>query len=318
MMKKQVIKIMSLGALALGLMGCGQGEENDQKEIGIIQYAEHQALNDSREGFLEGLAEGDLKDGEKIKVDYQNAQADQSNLNSIAQGMKGRKDLVFTIATPAAQAALNADKETPTLFTAVTDPESANLVKSNDQPKTNASGTSDKAPVEKAVDLLLKINPEIKTVGMLYNSSEVNSEVQFAALKKYAESKGLNVEAQTVTTTNEVQSAITALAKKVDGICLPTDNTIAQTIPTIGKVVKEAKVPTIGAESAHIEGCLATYGVNFKNLGRQTAEMAIKILEEGADISKMPVEKADEFELQVNEEMASALGIDTEQLKKGE
>ncbi|OFN02507.1 ABC transporter substrate-binding protein [Aerococcus sp. HMSC062A02] len=317
-MNKKIRAILGLGLVGLSLAGCSQGGQDGQKEIGIIQYGEHQALNDAREGFVEGLEEAGFKDGETIHIDYQNAQADQSNLNSIAQNMKGRKDLTFAIATPAAQAALNADKQTPILFTAVTDAVSANLVKSLDQPGTNASGTSDIAPVEKAVDLLLTIDPSIKTVGMPYNSSEVNSEIQFKAFKDYAESKGLKVEAQTVTATNEVQSAITALAKRVDGICLPTDNTIAQTIPTIGSVVREAKVPTIGAESAHLEGCLATYGVNYKDLGRQTAEMAVKILKDGADVSQIPVEKAKDYELVVNEAMAKELGIDPAQIKKGE
>lgn len=320
------IKKLSLLTLsALTLMVCGQnqsesasseasseaagGEAKEKVSIGINQFMEHESLNQSRQGFLDEMEKQGYKEGDNLSVDYKNAQGDQANLQSIAQQLAGNHDLILNIATPSAQSMANADKETPQLFTAVTDPVEAKLVESMDKPGANITGTSDKADTAVLVDLLLKADPDIQTIGIIYNSSEINSETQYEEAKEEIESRGLKVESAAVASTNDVQSAISALADKVDGIYVPTDNTIASSISTIGQVLMDKKVPSVAAFGAGVEGTLASYGVDYEHLGRQTATQAIQIIE-GKKPADLPVELADELEVNVNEEMAEALGID--------
>ncbi|KAA9300629.1 MULTISPECIES: ABC transporter substrate-binding protein [Aerococcus] len=314
---KQLVKVLGLGALALTLGACGEASGNAEKaeaSVGVLQFMEHESLDRAREGFTDALKEAGYEEGKSLTLNYQNAQGDQSNLQSITQQLAGKNDLILSIATPAAQAMLNTDKKTPQLFTAVTDPVSAKLVESAEKPGANMTGTSDGAPTDKVVDLLLKADPSIQTIGILYNSSEVNSEMQYKEAKDYIESKGLKVESMTVTTTNEIQQATKALAKKVDGIYLPTDNTVANTIQTIGQVLKEEKVPSVAAFDAGVEGTLCAYGVDYYELGKQTGQMAIDILKNGKNPADMPVQKSEKLVVKVNEDMAKALGIDPKSL----
>ncbi|MCY3065644.1 ABC transporter substrate-binding protein [Aerococcus mictus] len=315
---KKYLRYLAAGLLTCTLAACSnQGKEssNDKVDVGIIQYMEHDSLQRAKEGFQDSLKEAGYEEGKNLAIEFHNSQGDQSNLQSITQQLKGKKDLVLSIATPAAQAMLNTDKETPQLFTAVTDPVGAKLVESMEKPGKNMTGTSDMAPVGDVVDLLLKADPSIKTIGILYNSSEVNSEVQYEQAKEYIESKGLKVESMTVTSTNEVQQATKILAEKVDGIYLPTDNTIANTIQTIGKVLMETKTPSVAAFDAAIEGSLCAYGVDYYKLGQQTGNMAVDILKGDKKPEETPVEISKELVVKVNDEMAAALGMDSEELK---
>ncbi|WP_232617494.1 ABC transporter substrate-binding protein [Aerococcus tenax] len=315
---KKYLRYLAAGLLTCTLAACSnQGKEssNDKVDVGIIQYMEHDSLQRAKEGFQDSLKEAGYEEGKNLAIEFHNSQGDQSNLQSITQQLKGKKDLVLSIATPAAQAMLNTDKETPQLFTAVTDPVGAKLVESMEKPGKNMTGTSDMAPVGNVVDLLLKADPSIKTIGILYNSSEVNSEVQYEQAKEYIESKGLKVESMTVTSTNEVQQATKILAEKVDGIYLPTDNTIANTIQTIGKVLMETKTPSVAAFDAAIEGSLCAYGVDYYKLGQQTGNMAVDILKGDKKPEETPVEMSKELVVKVNDEMAAALGMDSEELK---
>ncbi|MEG3805221.1 ABC transporter substrate-binding protein [Aerococcus mictus] len=315
---KKYLRYLAAGLLTCTLAACSnQGKEssNDKVDVGIIQYMEHDSLQRAKDGFQDSLKEAGYEEGKNLAIEFHNSQGDQSNLQSITQQLKGKKDLVLSIATPAAQAMLNTDKETPQLFTAVTDPVGAKLVESMEKPGKNMTGTSDMAPVGDVVDLLLKADPSIKTIGILYNSSEVNSEVQYEQAKEYIESKGLKVESMTVTSTNEVQQATKILAEKVDGIYLPTDNTIANTIQTIGKVLMETKTPSVAAFDAAIEGSLCAYGVDYYKLGQQTGNMAVDILKGDKKPEETPVEMSKELVVKVNDEMAAALGMDSEELK---
>ncbi|MDK6292322.1 MULTISPECIES: ABC transporter substrate-binding protein [Aerococcus] len=315
---KKYLRYLAAGLLTCTLAACSnQGKEssNDKVDVGIIQYMEHDSLQRAKEGFQDSLKEAGYEEGKNLAIEFHNSQGDQSNLQSITQQLKGKKDLILSIATPAAQAMLNTDKETPQLFTAVTDPVGAKLVESMEKPGKNMTGTSDMAPVGDVVDLLLKADPSIKTIGILYNSSEVNSEVQYEQAKEYIESKGLKVESMTVTSTNDVQQATKILAEKVDGIYLPTDNTIANTIQTIGKVLMETKTPSVAAFDAAIEGSLCAYGVDYYKLGQQTGNMAVDILKGDKKPEETPVEMSKDLVVKVNDEMAAALGMDSEELK---
>ncbi|MBL6538305.1 ABC transporter substrate-binding protein [Streptococcus suis] len=307
--KKIVLSSVALLS-AVTLAACSaSSSDSESVKLGIIQYAEHDALSASREGFLEALAEAGYVEGENLTVDYQNSQGDQANLQTMVEQLAGENNVNFAIATPAAQALLSVDSETPSVFTAVTDPVEAGLVNSMEAPGGNMTGSVDATDVEGQIDMLLKVVPEAKTVGIFYNSSEVNSEVQAETAKKALEAAGVSVVVKTVTSTNDVQQVMTSLAGQVDAIYLPTDNTVASTASTIGEILKEAKVPAMGSDAAVLDAALFTYGVDYHAIGVQAGELAVQILE-GADPAKLAVETPETAAIAVNEEMASAVGID--------
>ncbi|NQN91126.1 ABC transporter substrate-binding protein [Streptococcus suis] len=312
---KNIILSSVVALSALTLAACSSNsEDSGSVKVGIIQYAEHEALTSAREGFIEALEDAGFKEGENLTIDFQNSQGDQANLQTMVGQLAGENDLNFAIATPAAQALLNADGETPSVFTAVTDPVEAGLVESLDAPGGSMTGSIDATDVEGQIDMLLKVVPSAKTVGIFYNSSEVNSEVQADQAKQALEAKGIKVEVATVTSTNDVQQAMTSLAAKVDAIYLPTDNTVASTASTIGEILQEAKVPAMGSDAAVIDATLFTYGVDYHAIGVQAGELAVKILK-GDKPADLPVEKPNTAAVTVNEEMATVLGFDAETIK---
>lgn len=314
-MKFKKLKVL-LGISLLVLGGCSnKGEvKTDNIKIGVLQYAEHNALTSAREGFVEALAEEGYT-SDKVTFNVQNAMGDQSNLQTIAEQLARKNDLNFVIATPAAQAMVNVDDRTPTIFTAVTDPVAASLLVKTDAPEGNVTGTVDLTSVDKQIEKLLKIVPKAKKVGIFYNSSEVNSEAQAKIAKETLKKSGVEVVEKTVTTTNDVQQVITSLASEVDAIYFPTDTTVASTISTIGAVLKEKKVPALGGDKAVLEGMLVTYGVDYKEIGRQAGRQAAQILK-GKKISELPVEQPKKLAVDINDDMVRALGLNKEELLK--
>ncbi|MGT2667535.1 ABC transporter substrate-binding protein [Streptococcus rifensis] len=315
-MKFRRIAFMALSFIAVtSLAACSSSDQNsDQVSIGIIQYAEHDALSAAKDGFLEALKEGGYEEETNLKVDFQNAQGDQANLQTMVEQLAGKNDVNFAIATPAAQALLNVDGETPSVFTAVTDPVSAGLVESMENPGGNMTGSIDATDVAGQIEMLLKVVPEAKTVGIFYNSSEVNSEVQAKEAQEALEQAGVKVIVKTVTTTNDVQQVMTSLSGQVDAIYLPTDNTVASTAATIGEILMDKKVPAIGSDEAYLEGVLFTYGVDFHAIGVQAGQLALDILE-GKNPADIPVEKPETASIAVNEEMAAVLGIEPDSIE---
>lgn len=277
-------------------------------KIGVSQIVEYSALDESRKGFTKALEDSGYVDGKNIKIDYQNAQGDIATAQTIGKKFASdNKDLIFAIATPSAQGAYNATKKIPIIITAVTDPVQAGIVKSLDKPDTNVSGTSDYLPVEKQLDLMKKLVPNAKKIGVLYNTSEVNSEVQVNELKKAA--KGYEVIALGITSTNEVSSAINSLSKKIDVLYVPTDQLVVSSMPIIVKSTLEAKVPIIASEKGSVDaGALATVGIDYYDLGYQSGKMAVEALK-GGDISKMPIQKAKHTEVYINKSSLKALDI---------
>jgi len=304
-----LITALSLGSLA----GCGSEKAADKKvvKVGIVQLVEHNALDAANKGFVDGLAARGYKEGETIEFDRQNAQADQSNLQNIAQRFVNNKvSLICAIATPAAQAAANLTKDIPIVATAVTDYEQAKLVASNAAPKGNVTGTTDMNPIKEQVDLLLKLMPNAKTIGTVYCSSEVNSETQVKLMKEYAQSKGLTVVESTVSTVNDIQQAAQSLVGKVDAIYEPTDNIIASAMPTLVAITNPAKIPVICGEPNMVKaGGLATYGVDYYQLGLQTGEMAADILDGKSKPAAMAIQSLKEMKLTINESNAKLLGL---------
>jgi len=275
-----------------------------------VQIIEHPSLNTIREAFIEQLAAYGFKDGENVIIDYQNAQNDQSNLKAICQKFVADKsDLIVAIATPSATAAAGETDKIPVLFSAVTDPLSAGLVKNLEKPGGNVTGTSDAVSASKIMELARRITPDIKIIGALYNSSEANSISVINNLKEYAAANGLEVIEGTVTNTSEVQQVTQSLAEKVDAIFSPIDNTIASAMPVVAQVAKAAKIPVyVGADSMVNDGGLATYGINYVTLGHETAGMAAEILN-GKNPGEMPVRTIKDVEIYVNQATADAIGI---------
>ncbi|HEL1567576.1 TPA: ABC transporter substrate-binding protein [Streptococcus suis] len=317
--KLATISVASMGLLTLA--ACSSSSEqasSDVVKVGVLQYMEHESLTAAREGFVAELEANDYKEGEKLVLDYQNAQGDQANLQTISEQLTDGNDIVLAIATPSAQSLATVSTETPIVFTAVTDPLSADLVESIEKPGGLLTGTSDQAPIDKQVELLGQAVPDAKTVGILYTTSERNSEVQVEQAKELLEKAGYKVVVKGITSSNEVQDATTSLMKDVDALFIPTDNTVASTMTMIGELSVEHKVPVIGGSTDMVdEGGLLTYGTNYEALGRQTAKMAIKIIE-GANVSETAVEYPETVSLHVNEEMAQKLGIDTSKLAVSE
>ncbi|MBB1013200.1 putative ABC transport system substrate-binding protein [Dietzia kunjamensis] len=298
---------------ALVLAGCSGGGENDAAggggesyRIGINQLVQHPALDSATAGFKEAFSEA----GVEVEFDEQNANGEQGTALTIAQQFASDDlDLALAVATPAAQAMAQNITDVPLLFTAVTDPVSAELVDSMEEPGANVTGTSDAAPIEKQLELLKEIVPDAERIGIVYASGEVNSQVQVDQAREAAGPLGLEIETQTVTTVNEIQQAVEALGD-VDAIYVPTDNMVVSGIASLVQVAESKQIPVIAAESGTVEGgAVATLGIDYTELGRQTGEMALRILRDGEDPATMPVETATEFTYVVNEDAAERQGV---------
>lgn len=284
-------------------------------KIGVLQLTQHAALDKANEGFIAALDES----GIKYEVDQQNASGEQSACQTIAEKLvNDGNDLIYAIATPAAQAVAGVTSEIPIVLSAVTDPAESGLVASNDAPGGNVTGTSDLTPVKEQIELLKQILPDAKTVGILFCSSESNSEIQAAMAREACEANGLEHIDFTVSSSNEIQTVVESMVGKVDVIYAPTDNTIAAGMPTVSMIATDNGLPIICGEQGMVEaGGLATYGIDYYQLGYMAGQMAVEILRDGADPATMPIGylSADQCELTVNDETAAALGIDVSGLK---
>ncbi|MFO7152679.1 MAG: ABC transporter substrate-binding protein [Bacillota bacterium] len=304
--------------LALSLLvGCGSQDTAGEKageekvfKIGISQFVEHPALDSARQGFIDGLKEAGFEEGKNVTFIVENAQADFPTTQTIANKFVSEKvDLILAIATPSAQAAANATKEIPILITAVTDPVSAGLVKSLEKPETNVTGTTDMNPVKEQLKLLKEILPNAKNVGILYNAAEANSKVQVEIAKEAAKELNITLHEATVANSSEVNQAVQSIAGKVDAVYLPTDNTIASAIGAVVKVCNEAKIPVIGSERGMVQGgAIATLGVDYYLLGKQTGAIAARVLK-GENPSEIPVEGSKEYKLIINKTAAERAGV---------
>lgn len=312
MKKLFVISLAFLLVISLFLAGCGGQKKAEQKvfKIGISQFVEHPALDAARNGFIDGLKEAGFEEGKNVTFVIENAQGDFPTAQTIANKFVGEKvDMILAIATPSAQAAANATKDIPILITAVTDPVAAGLVKSLEKPETNVTGTTDMNPVKEQLELLKEILPDAKNVGILYNAAEANSKVQVDLAKKAAGELNLTIHEATVASSSEVNQAVQSLSGKVDAIYAPTDNTIASAIGAVVKVCNDAKIPVIAAERGMVEGgALATLGIDYYLLGKQTGAIAARVLK-GENPAEIPVEGSKEYKLIINKKAAERLGI---------
>ena len=311
-MKKILLVVVSL----LMVLACGnknsdtvsgkngsQPADNKQVyKIGVTQFMEHPSLNLAKKGFEDAFKEA----GVNADFDEKNANGEVTNANLIATNYKAdKKDLVFGIATPSAQALVNNISDIPVLFSAVTDPASAKLL------NPNVTGTSDKLEnVEAQLDLLLKIKPGVKKIGVLYNPSEQNSAVQVQDIQKISKQKNIEVVLQGINNFGELAQATKNLLGSTDALYLPTDNLVVSGMNLIASEAVNAKKPVVVSENSSVkEGALFTMGLDYYALGKRTGEMAIEILK-GKPVSQIPFETSKQMKLYVNSKTAQALGLD--------
>lgn len=280
----------------------------EMKTVAIMQYVEHPSLDTIRESIIDELEAKGYVEGQNITIDYQNAQADQSNLNTIASKFVGEKaDVIIAIATPAAQAAAAATSDIPIVFSAITDPVGAKLVDNLEAPSGNVTGTSDAIPVDQTFELCKALTPDVEKIGFLYTASEVNSQSVIEEAKTLAKDYGFEFEESTITNSSELQQAAEILSGKVDAIYTPIDNGIASAMQVLAEVGKNAGIPVyVGADSMVADGGYATVGIKYEDLGVKTADMVVEILE-GTAISDVPVATLDQFYKVINKKTATAI-----------
>jgi len=287
--------------------------ENSQDkvyEIGINQYVTHASLDAARQGFIDALKENGFEEGKNVKFDMLNAEGSPDTALTISQKFASeKKDLIFAIATPSAQASAQATTDIPILITAVTDPVSAGLVDSIEKPGGNVTGTTDMNPVKEQLALVSQLTTGTR-VGLLYNTGETNSEVQVNIAKEAAKDLGLTLELAGVTNSSEVKQAAESLVGKIDAFYIPTDNTVVSALDTVVAVAESNKLPVVVGEGDSVKnGGLITYGLDYYKLGYQTGEMAIKVLKGEAKPADMPIETQKDLKLYINETEAKKIGI---------
>ena len=283
-------------------------ESGKTYSIGISQYGEHASLDNCREGFLQGLAQAGIEEGVNLKVDYQNAGFDDNIAVQIGQQFSAENvDLMVAIATPSAVACYAAaeDKDIPVIFTAITDPVQAKL------DSGNITGTSDKLPVEAQLDLIRQLQPQAKTIGIIYTTSEPNSVSAIEEYKAKAPDYGFEIDTVGVTSQAEVtQAADTLISHKVDCFSNLTDNNVVGVLAAILEKTDEAGIPVYGSEIEQVKlGCVASAGIDYVKLGIQTGLMAAKVLTGQSSCQEMPYETIAEYGIYVNSAALEAMNI---------
>ncbi|WP_051188471.1 ABC transporter substrate-binding protein [Proteocatella sphenisci] len=319
-MKKSMKALAVIISMTLVLAGCSQGEskgepapEAKKLKIGITQIIDHPALNASRDGFVQRLEEL----GIEADISMQDAQGDIANAQMIAEKFASDDvDLILSIATPTSQAAQNATKEAaiPVIFTAVSDPVFSGLLNNPEAPEANLTGVTDEISLENRramFEILKELNPEMKSVGVVFNTGESNSQVQIEDIEKVAAEFDIKVEKVGIAGITDINQALESLAKKSDAMMLINDNMIASSMELIAKTAKEKGIITISGDSSHVDsGALISVGISYFDLGVQAADMAKLILVEGTEISKIPVQSSKDFIKKVNTDTLNALGLD--------
>ena len=313
------VAIATIAAMSMGMLaGCGGGkEEAKEYKVGVVQLVQHGSLDEANAGMIAGLADNGFVEGENLVVKQENAQNDQSNLQSIAQAfIADEVDLILAIATPAAQVMAANTEEIPIVGTAITSFEGAGLVESDEAPGYNVTGTNDMNPVEEQVNLLLQLKPDAKVIGTIYTAAEVNSQIQVDLLDKVAAAKGLTVEKRTIQNVNDIQQAAQSLVGVADALWLPTDNNVASAMPNVVGVTDPAGIITItGEESMTVAGGTATYSFSYYDIGYNAGVMAAQILKGEADPATLPVQspKAEDLTAIINTDAVELLGLEVPQ-----
>lgn len=329
-MKKQILGVMLSAAMILGLTACGGTAQTQETTaaaqdsaaegnyvIGISQFAEHGSLDNCREGFLAGLAEEGITEGTNLTVLFDNAQADTGTAGTISDNFVSKKaDLICAIATPSAMSAYNSALNTdiPVIYTAVSDPVGAGLAKEDGSPVGNITGTSDALAVDEQLKMIRRILPDAKKIGILYTTSEANSVSTVAQYKEIAGNYGFEIVDSGINTLADVDLAAADLVTKVDCITNLTDNTVVSALQTLISKATDAGIPVFGSEVEQVKaGCVASMGLEYYELGRQTGHMAAKVLKGEAKASELNYEVITEPSLYVNTAAAERAGVTLEE-----
>lgn len=315
-MKKRILAAMMTVALAAAMMtGCGNtaGGSSDSYTIGISQFAVHGSLDNCREGFLAGLAEEGIVEGENLKVEYVNAQAEPATAAMTADNFVSKKvDMICAIATPSATTAYNStlNSDIPVIYTAVSDPVAAGLANEDGSSVGNITGTCDALAVDAQLQMIREILPDAKTIGIIYTTSEANSISTVAQYEEAAGNYGFEIVTTGVTAMSEVSLAAADMVKKVDCITNLTDNTVVSALQTVLEEANKAGIPVFGSEVEQVKaGCVASMGLEYYELGKQTGKMAAMVLKGEAKVSDMKFETISEPSLYVNFAAADKIGL---------
>ncbi|MBS5987868.1 ABC transporter substrate-binding protein [Clostridium sp.] len=315
MVGKKKIALLLCDLLGASLLvGCGGETENEKetvkKKVGIIQLIQHDALDQANKGFIDGLAEKGYKDGENIEIEQQNASGKQDTAQQIAgQFVSSKKDLIFAIATPTAQACYNATKDIPIVFSAVTNPVNDGLAKDWKSSGCNTTGTSDMANIDEQLALLKEVLPNAKTLGVVYTTSETNSVNQVNELELLAPKYNLKIKKIGVANINEINQVLSNSMGDIDVLYAPTDNNVAASYELVAQIALKANKPVIGAEPAVVEkGGLLSKGIDYYELGKMAGYKAAEILD-GKNPQEIEIETMKELAITVNTDVAKKLGI---------
>ena len=307
-MRRKVMAMVMAAMTMAAAMAVPAMADEESVTIVISQFAEHGSLDNCREGFLEGLKEAGYEEGKNLTIEYQNAQADTGNAATIADSFVNKKvDLICAIATPSAMSAYNSamDADIPVIYTAVSDPAGAGLVNEDGTNVGNITGTSDKLPVTEQMALIRELMPDAKKIGILYTTSEANSVSTIQEYKDHAEEYGFEIVDTGINTIADVEMAAKDLASKVDCISNLTDNTVVSALQTVLAAANDAKIPVFGSEVEQVKnGCVAAVGIDYVALGKQTGEMAAKVLKGEATAAETPFEICEGGNVYVNTEAA--------------
>lgn len=306
-MKKTNIFLAAGLCLSL-LTGCSSG--SNLTKVGVVQFVSHEALDQSREGFVKALAEEGFVDGENIEIEYANAQGDHSSLASISSELTNDSSLILAIGTSTAQQVAQETSTIPIVGAAITDYQSAGLIESNENPGTNVTGVSDFSSYEKQVELIRTIFPEATRIGIMYTSSEINSETQAKEMERIATEMGFTVSVKTVADATVINDTMTSFAGTIDVLYVPTDNILSSAMPSVTEAASQIGVPVIAGEFNQVsDGALASLGVNYEALGEQAGHQAASILRGESKPAEMPIQYQEELTIYYNSQTATRLGI---------
>lgn len=314
--KNLLATIIALTVMVVAALFMTQKEQSSQSassekvKIGVLQFVTHDSLDEIYKGIKAGLEEGGYSTTDNLEIDFMNAEADQSQVQTMSKKLVDNgNELLIGIATPAAQGLANATTELPIIMGAVTDPVGANLVTDLKNPGGNITGVSDQTPVADAVSLIKEITPDAKTIGVLYSSNEDNSKIQVAEFKAAAEEAGYTVLEYAVASSNELASTVEVATSKTDVLFTPVDNTVASAFSTVVSVANKTKTPIFTSVEDMVEGGgIASVTLSQYDLGVATGKMAAKILD-GANPGDTPVQIFNEGTIVVNQKVAKELGI---------
>lgn len=287
---KKTGKLLMAAVVALGaLSGCTSAQGDDIKKVSVVQIVSHSSLDTIRDSFSDEMEQLSYTEGE-IELEYYDAGNDTSTLDSILSTASGDgSDVIVAIATPTAQSAARYAEEIPIVFAAVSDPIGAGLTSSLEEPDKNITGTMDDIQVDQILEAALEIDPDMQRLGVIYNASEANSVTNIEKAKTFCEENGIELQEVTVTSTNDVQQAVTTLAGSCDAIFSPNDNTVASAMSAAAQAALEAGIPYyVGADSMVSDGGFLTVGIDYEELGRETARMVDQVLQ-GTDVADIPI-----------------------------